>query len=160
MAKCSVKKVEVPEDDVPEKIDIFSIAKNIMSETEPLEWDSIKETYNQYMINKIISQYNDTLFMVAEINRFGTMDDEMHYRFLFHIIDKRKRYVPWERVDTQLDEKIKLIKESLGYSTLKCREIIPIIDSLDLWSDIEASLDKGGASQKKIRKKTLDMVNI
>lgn len=147
------KKVElVNADDIPKKLGLFDIAKNIVSETVPIEWDEIKSEYSPYMINKVLSQYKDTLFMAQEMNQNCSLDEEMQYQFLFNSIDKRKRYVPWEKADTQLDEKIKIVKESLGYSTIRCREIIPIIDSLELWDKIEDFLYKGGSVVKKKKK--------
>lgn len=152
------KKSKTPEgtedNPVPKKIGLFDIAKNIISELTPFDWDDIKTEYSPYMINKILSQYKDTLFIAQEMNRYYSLDSEMQYRFLFNSIDKRKRYTPWEKADTSLDTKINLIKEYLGYSTIRAREIIPIVDDLDMWDKIEDSLDKGGAVSKKKRKKS------
>lgn len=137
-----------------EEITIWDIIKNINEQSEPLDWNEIEKIYVPYITNKALSQYRDTVLFANEINAHFSIPAKWQYLFYFYALNKRKRFSKWEKSDTDLDQKIALLKEAYNYSTIKCREIIPIIDSMDAWEELEDSLDKGGAVVKKKRSKT------
>lgn len=102
--------------------------------------------YSQYIINKALSQFKDTLFYANELNGLTgyRLDNKMHFDFYYQGIDKGNRYSKWEKRSIEQDQKIRMLKELYNYSTYRAREMIPLVDSLDLWGDIEKALFKGG----------------
>ena len=79
------------------------------------------------------------------MNENWNLDSNLQYGFLYHGIDSRKRFAKWARKDKENDEKIKLLKEFYGYSNLRARETISLIDQLNLWNHIKSELNKGGS---------------
>ncbi len=102
---------------------------------------SLNDTgYNQYVINKGLSYYPDTILLVDEINVQG-ISNQMHYEFLYHILDKRVRRSKWFKPES--DENMNLIMEYFGLNTNKAKEILQLFSPED-FETIKAKLEKGG----------------
>ncbi len=107
--------------------------------------------YSPFSINRYLSQYPDLMWFAQEMNTNWQLSKELHFKFLFYGVEKRKRYTPYAKKeeDDIIEKKIELIKEYYDYSTIRARETISIIDSIPgLWDSISKELNKGG--KKKI----------
>lgn len=78
--------------------------------------EGIKDYYKQFIINRAFGQYPDTVLLANECNKMQGLTNEMHYDFLFHTIDKRKRYGKWSKKDNTDAELIEYIKRKYTVS--------------------------------------------
>ena len=111
--------------------------KNLMK-SEDKEW--IRK-YPAFIINKILSGFQDTIMFVNEVNRNHFLDKDMQYSFLLNSIRSKKRFTPFLRANKLKD--IDLVKEYYGYSNEKAKTVLDILtkDQLKL---IKEKLYKGG----------------
>ena len=111
--------------------------KNLMK-SDDKEW--VKK-YPAYVVNKILSGFQDTLMLVNEVNRNHFLDKDMQYSFLLNSIRSKKRFSPFLRASKLKD--IDLVKEYYGYSNEKAKTVLDILtkDQLKL---IKEKLYKGG----------------
>ena len=111
--------------------------KNLMN-SDDREW--VKK-YPPYIVNRILSGFQDTLMLVNEVNRNHFLDKDMQYQFLLNSIRSKKRFSPFLRASKLKD--IDLVKEYYGYSNEKAKTVLDILtkDQLKL---IKEKLYKGG----------------
>jgi hypothetical protein len=103
--------------------------------------DNEKE-YEPYIVNRALSQHNDILLYVNEMNRYSGLDKKMQYDFYLFILHSKKRpFQKWYKANESKD--IALIKEYFGYSSEKAKDALRILTSLQL-ETIRQILDKGG----------------
>lgn len=108
------------------------------------------KAYNQYMINKALSNTIDTLFYAAEVN-LNKMSNAEHYKYLIHAIPKKNRWAKWVKEDK--DSNTDLIIEFYKCSRIKAKEILKMLKPEQI-EEIRQYLDKGGAEKAvKISKK-------
>ena len=112
--------------------------KKDLMKSEYKEW--IKK-YPAFIINKILSGFQDTIMLVNEVNRNHFLDKDMQYSFLLNSIRSKKRFSPFLRANKLKD--IDLVKEYYGYSNEKAKTVLDILtkDQLKL---IKEKLYKGG----------------
>lgn len=127
-----------------EKIELFELVNNILEKKGLLTEEEIKANYNAFIINRAIANHQDLIFFAQKMNENWQLSPLQQYHFYYFLIEKRKRWAKWNKRDKSLDDKIKLLKEYYGYSTLRARETVPLIDEMKLWDAIAADLNKGG----------------
>lgn len=117
--------------------------------------DDNEKHYSPWVINKCLWGVMDSLFFVQELNTFGKITKQEHYKYLVHSLPKKKRFAKW--IKEQKDELIPLIQEYYkNCSELKAKEIRKMLTPSDI-DFITSYLDKGGSEKsKKVakRKKT------
>lgn len=112
--------------------------------------EETNKVYNQFMINKSLSNTIDTLFYAYELN-LNKMTNEEHYKYLIHAIPKKNRWAKWVKEDK--DPNIDLIIEYYKCSKIKAKEILKMLKPEQI-EKIRVYLDKGGAEKAvKIPKK-------
>ena len=111
--------------------------KNLMK-SEDKEW--IRK-YPAFIINKILSGFQDTIMLVNEVNRNHFLDKDMQYSFLLNSIRSKKRFSPFLRASKLKD--IDLVKEYYGYSNDKAKSALDILTKEQL-KLIKEKLFKGG----------------
>ena len=111
--------------------------KNLMK-SDDKDW--VKK-YPAFIINKILSGFQDTIMLVNEVNRNHFLDKDMQYSFLLNSIRSKKRFSPFLRASKL--KNIDLVKEYYGYSNEKAKTVLDILtkDQLKL---IKEKLYKGG----------------
>jgi hypothetical protein len=116
----------------------INFSKKDLMKSEDKEW--IKK-YPAFIINKILSGFQDTIMLVNEVNRNHFLDKDMQYSFLLNSIRSKKRFSPFLRASKLKD--IDLVKEYYGYSNEKAKTVLDILtkDQLKL---IKEKLYKGG----------------
>ena len=116
----------------------INFTKKDLMKSEDKEW--IKK-YPAFIINKILSGFQDTIMLVNEVNRNHFLDKDMQYSFLLNSIRSKKRFTPFLRASKLKD--IDLVKEYYGYSNEKAKTVLDILtkDQLKL---IKEKLYKGG----------------
>ena len=116
----------------------INFTKKDLMKSEDKEW--IKK-YPAFIINKILSGFQDTIMLVNEVNRNHFLDKDMQYSFLLNSIRSKKRFSPFLRASKLKD--IDLVKEYYGYSNEKAKSALDILTNEQL-KLIKARLYKGG----------------
>ena len=116
----------------------INFTKKDLMKSEDKEW--IKK-YPAFIINKILSGFQDTIMLVNEVNRNHFLDKDMQYSFLLNSIRSKKRFSPFLRANKL--KNIEVVKEFYGYSNEKAKSALDILtkDQLKL---IKEKLYKGG----------------
>ena len=116
----------------------INFTKKDLMKSDDKDW--VKK-YPAFIINKILSGFQDTIMLVNEVNRNHFLDKDMQYSFLLNSIRSKKRFSPFLRASKLKD--IDLIKEYYGYSNEKAKTVLDILtkDQLKL---IKEKLYKGG----------------
>jgi len=116
----------------------INFTKKDLMKSEDKQW--IKK-YPAFIINKVLSGFQDTIMLVNEVNRNHFLDKDMQYSFLLNSIRSKKRFSPFLRASKL--KNIDLVKEYYGYSNEKAKTVLDILtkDQLKL---IKEKLYKGG----------------
>ena len=94
-----------------------------------------------FIVNKILSGFQDCIMLVNEMNRNHFVDKDMQFQFLLNSIRSKKRYSPFLRSSKLKD--LDVIKEYYGYNNDKAKTALDILtkDEVKL---IKEKLFKGG----------------
>tara|TARA_R110002051_G_scaffold16842_1_gene50227 strand:+ start:52 stop:441 length:390 start_codon:yes stop_codon:yes gene_type:complete len=111
--------------------------KNLMNSDDPM-WE---KKYPAFMVNKVLSGFQDTIILTNEMNRNHFLDRDMQFQFLLNSIRQRKRFTPFLRASKIKD--IECVKEYYGYSNEKAKSALDILTNEQL-KLIKARLYKGG----------------
>ena len=100
-----------------------------------------------FMINRIFSQYQDTVLWANEMNVANGLDPDMVYEFYFTGIKSRKRFAKWGKSKKIKD--IEIVMEYYKYSRRMASTIIDLVsqDDLDM---MKRKLNKGGTGKSNI----------
>ncbi len=97
--------------------------------------------YPAFIVNKVLSGFQDTIMLVNEINRNHFLDKDMQFQFLLNSIRSKKRYSPFLRASKLKD--IECVKEFYGYNNEKAKTALDILTKQEL-KLIKEKLYKGG----------------
>ena len=111
--------------------------KNLMDSDDPM-WE---KKYPAFMVNKVLSGFQDTVMLCNEMNRNHFLDRDMQFQFLLNSIRQRKRFTPFLKASKIKD--IECVKEYYGYSNEKAKSALDILTNEQL-KLIKARLYKGG----------------
>jgi hypothetical protein len=111
--------------------------KNLMDSDDPM-WE---KKYPAFMVNKVLSGFQDTIMLSNEMNRNHFLDRDMQFQFLLNSIRSKKRFTPYVRRSKIKD--IECVKEYYGYSNEKAKSALDILTKEQL-KLIKESLYKGG----------------
>ena len=107
-------------------------------DSDDLLW---QKKYPAFIVNKILSGFQDCIMLVNEMNRNHFVDKDMQFQFLLNSIRSKKRYSPFLRSSKLKD--LDVIKEYYGYNNDKAKTALEILtkDEVKL---IKEKLFKGG----------------
>jgi hypothetical protein len=111
--------------------------KNLMDSDDPM-WE---KKYPAFMVNKVLSGFQDTVMLCNEMNRNHFLDRDMQFQFLLNSIRSKKRFTPFLKAGKIKD--IECVKEYYGYSNEKAKSALDILTKKQL-KLIKESLYKGG----------------
>ena len=111
--------------------------KNLMNSDDPM-WE---KKYPAFMVNKVLSGFQDTVMLCNEMNRNHFIDRDMQFQFLLNSIRSKKRFTPYVRRSKIKD--IECVKEYYGYSNDKAKSALAILTKEQL-KLIKERLYKGG----------------
>jgi len=111
--------------------------KNLMNSDDPM-WE---KKYPAFMVNKVLSGFQDTVMLCNEMNRNHFIDRDMQFQFLLNSIRSKKRFTPFLKASKIKD--IECVKEYYGYSNEKAKSALDILTKEQL-KLIKESLYKGG----------------
>ena len=116
----------------------INFTKKDLMKSDDKDW--VKK-YPAFIVNKILSGFQDTIMLVNEVNRNHFLDKDMQYWFLLNSIRSKKRFSPFLRANKLRN--IECVKEYYGYSNDKAKSALDILtkDQIKL---IKEKLFKGG----------------
>ena len=118
--------------------------KAINHTKEPLldtDDEFIEKGYVPFVVNRCLSYFPDTIFMVNQMNAWPTVDKKMHFDYLLNSIRKRKRFSKWFK--NEECQKVNVVKEYFGYSERKAREVVNMLSDSDI-EEMAKYLYRGG----------------
>lgn len=106
----------------------WDIAKVINSKTGPIEVD--KDNYNIFLINKIFSNTQDSVFFANEANAFTkNIPEQIYFDFYYYGLSKASRYGKWYKQPKEDDpEVIEYVQTYFNYNKAKAIEAIECFD--------------------------------
>jgi hypothetical protein len=107
--------------------------------------DEIERKYPAFMMNRALSQYEDTVLLANEMNCSSHLDPKIQYDFLYYSVPKKRRFSKWAKA--QKDDTINMISTIYQISTRRAEEVADLFSD----EDIEALKQyqfKGGKNEK------------
>lgn len=114
--------------------------ENILRDRDERE----EKQYAPYVINRCLSYFPDTIFLVNSMNCIPNVDKRMHYEFLLTSVRKRKRFSKW--LKREQDIRLDWIKEYYNVSEKKAREYISFLTEEQI-EDIKSRTTYGDKNQ-------------
>lgn len=104
--------------------------------------EEIERKYPSFMINRALSQYEDTVLIANEVNRLSAfLDPKLQYDFLYYLVPKKRRFARWAKA--QRSDTINTLVEVYNISVRKAEEISDLFSEIDI-ENLKAYLFKGG----------------
>ena len=124
--------------ELKEYLNAINFSKKNVMDSEDTMW--VKK-YPAFIVNKVLSGFQDTIMLVNEMNRNHFLDKDMQFQFLLNSIRSKKRYSPFLRARKLKD--IECVKEYYGYNNEKAKTALDILTKKEL-KLIKEKLYKGG----------------
>jgi hypothetical protein len=124
-------------------LDLFKevLPSLLHSKTYVLTLENEKE-YKPYIVNRALSQYNDIILYVNEMNRYPNLDNKLQYDFYINTLKSKKRpFQKWYKKSESGD--IENVKEYFSYSSEKAKDALRILTP-DQLQHIKEVIDKSG----------------
>ena len=124
--------------ELKEYLNAINFTKKNLMDSDDLLW---QKKYPAFIVNKILSGFQDCIILINEMNRNHFVDKDMQFQFLLNSIRSKKRYSPFLRSSKLKD--LDVIKEYYGYNNDKAKTALDILtkDEVKL---IKEKLFKGG----------------
>ena len=124
--------------DLKDYLNAINFNKKNLMDSDDLLW---QKKYPAFIVNKILSGFQDCVMLVNEMNRNHFVDKDMQFHFLLNSIRSKKRYSPFLRSSKLKD--LDVVKEYYGYNNEKAKVALDILtkDEVKL---IREKLFKGG----------------
>ena len=124
--------------ELKEYLNAINFTKKNVMDSEDTMW--VKK-YPAFIVNKVLSGFQDTIMLVNEMNRNHFLDKDMQFQFLLNSIRSKKRYSPFLRANKL--KNIECVKEYYGYNNEKAKTALDILTKKQL-KLIKEKLYKGG----------------
>ena len=124
--------------ELKEYLNAINFTKKNLMDSDDLLW---QKKYPAFIVNKILSGFQDCIMLINEMNRNHFVDKDMQFQFLLNSIRSKKRYSPFLRSSKLKD--LDVVKEYYGYNNEKAKVSLDILtkDEVKL---IKEKLFKGG----------------
>lgn len=130
----------------------ISLTKDpVLKNNEPLV-----AVYNQYVINRCLSYFSDSILLVNEMNTMPETDPMMHFDFLKTSLRPRKRFERTTKPEGPNEMEQVLVCAFPSYSLARIRrEIMPLVEhDSDLFDNIKAKTNRGGKTSNHGKKES------
>ena len=124
--------------ELKEYLNAINFTKKNLMDSDDVLW---QKKYPAFIVNKILSGFQDCIMLINEMNRNHFVDKDMQFQFLLNSIRSKKRYSPFLRSSKLKD--LDVVKEYYGYNNEKAKVALDILtkDEVKL---IKEKLFKGG----------------
>ena len=124
--------------ELKEYLNAINFTKKNLMDSDDLLW---QKKYPAFIVNKILSGFQDCIMLVNEMNRNHFVDKDMQFHFLLNSIRSKKRYSPFLRSSKLKD--LDVVKEYYGYNNEKAKVALDILTKDEVKLSKE-KLFKGG----------------
>ena len=128
--------------ELKEYLKAINTSKERLMDSEDEQWE---KKYLPYIVNKCLAPFQDTIFLVNEMNMNHQIDKKLQFDFLLNTLRTRNRYTPWLKAKKEKD--LECVKEYYGYGNEKAKSALDILNDEQL-ETIVNSLNKGGKHGK------------
>ena len=128
--------------ELKEYLKAINTSKEKLMEGEDEMWE---KKYPAYIVNKCLAPFQDTIFLVNEMNMNHQIDKKLQFDFLLNTLRTRNRYTPW--LKAKKEKYLEYVKEYYGYSNEKAKSALNILNDEQI-KTIMNSLNKGGKHGK------------
>ena len=128
--------------ELKEYLKAINSSKEKLMDSEDEQWE---KKYPPYIVNKCLAPFQDTIFLVNEMNMNHQIDKKLQFDFLLNTLRTRQRYTPW--LKAKKEKHLECVKEYYGYSNEKAKSALSILNDEQI-KTIMNSLDKGGKHGK------------
>ena len=128
--------------ELKEYLKAINTSKEKLMDGEDEMWE---KKYPAYIVNKCLAPFQDTIFLVNEMNMNHQIDKKLQFDFLLNTLRTRNRYTPW--LKAKKEKYLEYVKEYYGYSNEKAKSALSILNDEQI-KTIMNSLDKGGKHGK------------
>ena len=128
--------------ELKEYLNAINSSKEKLMDSEDEMWE---KKYPAYIVNKCLAPFQDTVFLVNEMNINHHIDNKLQFDFLLNTLRTRQRYTPW--LKAKKEKHLECVKEYYGYSNEKAKSALSILNDEQI-KTIMNSLDKGGKHGK------------
>ena len=128
--------------ELKEYLKAINTSKERLMDSEDEQWE---KKYPTYIVNKCLAPFQDTIFLVNEMNMNHQIDKKLQFDFLLNTLRTRNRYTPWLKATKEKD--LECVKEYYGYGNEKAKSALNILNDEQI-KTIMNSLDKGGKHGK------------
>ena len=129
--------------ELKEYLNAINFTKKDLMDSDDLLW---QKKYPAFIVNKILSGFQDCIMLVNEMNRNHFVDKDMQFQFLLNSIRSKKRFSPFLRANKLKD--IECVKEYYGYNNEKAKSALNLLNDEQI-KTIKDSLNKGGKNGKR-----------
>ena len=131
-------------------MNLFDIINNISNSKKDdiSEHEDFQKEYNPFMVNRFLSMDHSTLFFANEASKMSSLPKHMQYHFLFHGVDKKKRYFKYVKQDKSI-ENIDYVCMYYQINKEKAVEIIQLLSDNQI-KQIKSIFD--GSEKERIKK--------
>lgn len=117
-----------------------------------MDKDSPEHQYSAFMINRGLSQFQDTVLFANEMNRHGgVLPNKMQYDFLRFAIRPRKRFSKWAKKSEDESKVIDALVKLYCYSRAKAVASLPLLTDDQKTALVNKTNEGGLASSKKTK---------
>ena len=128
--------------ELKEYLKAINTSKEKLMDSEDEQWE---KKYPPYIVNKCLAPFQDTIFLVNEMNINHQIDKKLQFDFLLNTLRTRQRYTPW--LKAKKEKHLECVKEYYGYSNEKAKSALSILNDEQI-KTIMNSLNKGGKHGK------------
>ena len=128
--------------ELKEYLKAINTSKERLMDSEDEQWE---KKYPAYIVNKCLAPFQDTIFLVNEMNMNHQIDKKLQFDFLLNTLRTRNRYTPWLKAKKEID--LECVKEYYGYGNEKAKSALNILNNEQI-KTIKDSLNKGGKHGK------------
>lgn len=124
--------------ELKEYLKAINTSKEKLMDGEDEMWE---KKYPPYIVNKCLAPFQDTIFLVNEMNMNHQTDKKLQFDFLLNTLRTRQRYTPW--LKAKKEKHLECVKEYYGYNNAKAKAALDILSD-DQIAIIKSKLFKGG----------------
>ena len=136
--------IEEVEEVKEKKVSPFDLTHDLTSKERYDSEASGMKSYTKFLINRTLAYHPDILDFANKMNFRPDLDDKLHYDYMHHSIDKKRRSKKyWAK--SKKYEHLEMVKEYFNYSTPKALSALSVLSDSDI-ETIKKRLYKGGVS--------------
>ena len=115
----------------------INYTKEKLMDSEDEMWE---KKYPMFIVHRILSGFEDCIFLINEMNCRNHIDNKLKYDFLLNSIRPKKRFAKWSKPEQNDD--LDIVSEFYNYSLPKARQALNLLNENQL-RVIRESMTKG-----------------